>query len=466
MIKQAPPVGWLIATAAFALSCFGIVLYLWISFGGPVPVAAQGYRFELDFKEATLLTDNADVRISGVTVGRVVTSRRVGRVARAEIEMDSEHAPIPRDTRVTLRQKTAIGETYVELSPGDSRGGMLPDGGRLPRSAALATPQIDEVLGELLDPGTRANGRRLVAGLAEAVRGRGEDLNNGLGGTSSLAADGGDVLRVLDNERAAVRQIVRDGGLVLATAGRRQGELSELLRAAERVLATTARRNASLEQTVRILPTTLRELRPTFVALEGLSREAAPVLAELRPAGRALGPALVDTAALAPDVRGLFRDLGAAIEAGDPALPAATRTVNAARPVFQGLAPALRDLLPALDYLGLYRQELVTFTANIASTMGASAATPDGRRLHYLRTLVPFGPEGLVAAKQRSGANRHNPYGAPRWLDRLATGLESIDCGNSGNLSATGSRAPPCRVQQPVRFRGRATGFPQLKRDP
>ncbi len=83
MIKQAPPVSRLIAMVVFALSCFSIVLFLWISFGGPVPAEGPGLPVRADLTEATLLTNNADVRISGVTVGRVVTSRAGRAVARA-----------------------------------------------------------------------------------------------------------------------------------------------------------------------------------------------------------------------------------------------------------------------------------------------------------------------------------------------------------------------------------------------
>ena len=95
MIKQAPSPGRLAAMAVFALSCFGILLFLWSSFGGPIPLAAQGYRYKVDFSEATQLTTNADVRISGVNVGRVTDIKPNGTTARATIEIDSRYAPIP-----------------------------------------------------------------------------------------------------------------------------------------------------------------------------------------------------------------------------------------------------------------------------------------------------------------------------------------------------------------------------------
>ena len=59
--------------ATFALSCFGLLLFLWLAFGGPIPLKPKGYRFKTSFGEATQLAKEADVRISGVSVGKVKT---------------------------------------------------------------------------------------------------------------------------------------------------------------------------------------------------------------------------------------------------------------------------------------------------------------------------------------------------------------------------------------------------------
>ena len=71
MQKQAPTVGRLLVMVGFALSCFGLLLFLWLAFGGSIPLAPKGYRFSTSFGEATQLAKEADVRISGVSVGKV-----------------------------------------------------------------------------------------------------------------------------------------------------------------------------------------------------------------------------------------------------------------------------------------------------------------------------------------------------------------------------------------------------------
>src|SRR2546423_8506486 len=99
--------------ALFALSCFGLLLYLWSSFGGPTPLKPRGYRFAVSFAEATQLAPQAEVRISGVPVGRVVSTEPHNGLTRTVVELKSQYAPLPRDSRAMLRIKTMLGETYV-----------------------------------------------------------------------------------------------------------------------------------------------------------------------------------------------------------------------------------------------------------------------------------------------------------------------------------------------------------------
>ena len=464
MQKQAPTIGKLAMIAVFALSCFLIVTYLWTSFGGPTPLSAKGYRFQADFQEATQLADNADVRISGVTVGHVKTSEQVADSTRVEVEVEERYAPLPQDTQATLRQKTLLGETYIELAPGSGSAPDLPDGGLLPATQIRPTVELDEILRAFDEP-TRADLQRFLKGAARAFEGRGEDVNAAAGNLAPFADDAGDLVGVLDSQGRAVRRLVSDSGQVFESLGRRQGELSGLVRALDVLLGATARRDAELAETVRILPTTLRELRPTLAAIEAVSREARPLVRDLRPAARALEPTLADALPLAPELRGLFRDVDRVISVSGEALPATTRTVEAAHPLFRLLVPVLREAEPVVDYLGLYERELVAALANIAAaTQGAERPVGGGTPIHYLRALVPFTAEGLVAAEERFGTNRHNPYFLPGALEKLGTQLEAFDCRNVDNVAPPATPAPPCVVARNLEFQGRATRFPQLRK--
>ena len=139
--------------------------------------------------------------------------------------------------------------------------------------------------------------------------------------------------------------------------------------------------------------------------------------------------------------------------------------MHAARPVFQILVPVLQNAQPLVDYLGLYKAELVSQISSVASSFqGKVAQTAGGEPIHYLRALVPISAEAAVTQTERYGSNRHNPYPLPGYMNRLRTFEQAFDCRNTANPVAPDD-TPPCEVQPPFRFRGKATQFPRLRPD-
>ena len=111
MNKQAPSIGRILAMVIFAMSCFGLMLFLWLAFGGPVPLKPEGYRVKVNFPEATTLAQEADVRMAGVNIGRVKTKELNEDDVKTtvELEIKNDFAPLPEDTKAILRQKTLLG---------------------------------------------------------------------------------------------------------------------------------------------------------------------------------------------------------------------------------------------------------------------------------------------------------------------------------------------------------------------
>src|SRR6476646_7633749 len=141
MVKDPPSLGKIMAMGLFALSCFGLLLFLWLAFGGPVPLKPKGYRFHTSFAESGQLALEADVRISGVPVGKVKSITPDKQTGRADvvIQLQSRYAPLPSDAKAILRQKTLLGETYVELTPGTKAARAIPENGRLAATQVAPT---------------------------------------------------------------------------------------------------------------------------------------------------------------------------------------------------------------------------------------------------------------------------------------------------------------------------------------
>src|SRR3954464_6984470 len=348
--KQVPSLGKILVMVGFALSCFGLLLFLWLAFGGPTPLKAQGYRFKVSFGEATQLAHEADVRISGVPVGKVKdieTNSTTGR-SDATIELKPEYAPLPADAKAILRQKTLLGETYVELTPGSPNARKVPDNGRLATGQVADTVELDEIL-RAFDPKTRAAFQNWIQTQAQAINGRGQDLNDALGNLAPFAEDTTRVLQILNGQKAGVRALVRNTGEVFDALSERDGQLAQVITNSNRVFATTAARDAELQATFKALPTFEKESSTTLRRLSRFSANANPVVTDLRPAARELSPTLVQLSKLAPDLKALFRELDPLIDASKKGLPATREFLDDLHPLLAEFDGPLRQLNPVLD---------------------------------------------------------------------------------------------------------------------
>ncbi|MEA2397399.1 MAG: phospholipid/cholesterol/gamma-HCH transport system substrate-binding protein [Thermoleophilaceae bacterium] len=413
MQKNAPSLARMATMTVFALSCVGILLFLWLAFGGSVPLQPKGYRLHVHFANATTLAQEADVRVSGVHIGKVVTLDRSGATTDATLQIDQRFAPLHSDVRAILRQKSLLGETYVELTPGTKGTRNLGDGATLANGNVAPTVALDEIF-RTFDPATRTAFKQWMDQQGQAVNGRGADLNDALGNLTPFVHDAGQVLAILNEQSGDTRQLVRDTGVVFHALTQRDGELSQLITNSNRVFQTTADRNAELQQTFTILPTFLTEARATTTRVTRFAQNTNPLITQLRPAARQLSPTLIQLHGLAPDAKGLFRDLGPLITVSRRGLPALRGVLDNAKPLLGQLDPFLAQLNPVLDWLGLYKHEIAAFFPEGAAA-GQATDRPPGSTLpvHYLRTANPINPENLAAYPNRPLSNRSNPYVEP-----------------------------------------------------
>lgn len=490
MIKQRPSNARIALMVAFTLSCIAALLYLWVSFGGSIPLAAKGYRVKVNFPEAVSLAQNADVRISGVPVGHVVSTKLgPGNTTTTTIELRSRYAPLPRDARAVLRQKTLLGETYVELAPGTRRpGNYVADGGTLAQSQVSPTVQLDEIF-RAFDPKTRAAFETWMQAQAGAGIGRGPDLNAALGNLPDFTDKTTRLLVDLNAQSGAVRRLVSNTGVVFDAISQRRGALRNLISASNEVFRVTAQRNRELAAAFVALPTFEQESSATLERLTKFADDTNPLITQLQPVAQEFSPTMQQVLALAPDLHALFARLNPLIDASRDGLPALQRLLDDLKPLLGQVDPFLRNANPLFEFLGLYKRELTAFFANVvASTEAKTPPTKGNPALQYLRTENPLTPLGLAFYPHIPGFARQNAYAQPGSFDQLATGLPVFDATNCSNpnpapptstipdglqelirdlvfRSSTreGIPTPPCRQQG--RFAG-GTQFPQLRASP
>jgi phospholipid/cholesterol/gamma-HCH transport system substrate-binding protein len=468
MQKQAPSAGRILVAVGFALSCFALLLFLWVTFGGPVPFKPESYKISADFPEAITLSEEAEVRIGGVTVGTVdkLELPEEGNATRAVMEIDPEFAPISSDARAILRQKTLLGETYVELTTGRSEQ-TIPEGGRLADARVADAVQLDEIF-DALDPQTRQSFRTWQQELAKGIEGRGRDFNDALGTLPGFAADGADVLEVLDTQEAALHRLVKNTGVTFAALTENEAQLQNLITSSKRTFDATASRNDALAESIRIFPTFLDESKATVERVQRFSVDTRPLIQDLRPVARDLQPTLRDVRALAPDLERFFRDLDPLITASKKGLPAAREVLEAAEPLLTQMEPWLGELNPMLQFLEAHQLQVTDFISIGGAAVADTTVSPSGGTGHYLRQFGPTGTESAAFFRERVSTNRGNSYIPPMGLFRPESGRFMItpqwDCKPSNGEKEPTAREPGCYVAPRFEFGGRLQGqFPHVE---
>jgi phospholipid/cholesterol/gamma-HCH transport system substrate-binding protein len=491
--KSAPSVGKILVAIGFALSCFGLLLFLWVAFGGPVPLKPESYRVKTYFPEAVQLAVESDVRIGGVSVGKVkaielapADRRLEGQdLTEAELEIDPKFAPISNDARAILRQKTLLGETYVELTSGTNPDGAgepvalgaatnnsdaevenvepIPEGGFLgvdpetgePSPALIRSQvQIDEIF-NALDDETRASFQRWQQNAAVAIQDRGQDLNDGFGNLGPFLTDASDVLTILKRQKQELKGLVRDTGVVFEALTEREQALAGAIVNSNDTFDALASEQEALRQTFQVFPTFERESRATFDRLDAFQANTLPLVRDLQPVADDLSPTLRSIRELAPDLDALLsNDLEALVRATKKGLPDLASFVKGARPLLNSLDPFLANLNPVINWLEYYKTSVTDFLnsppAALSGTLSPQSGQPGAR--HALRQLGYVSEQTVAFYENRPATNRGNGYLRP--FDKIFSGgragsigiFPSFDCDNSGVRTAGDGKSPPVGI--------------------
>jgi virulence factor Mce-like protein len=472
MQKTPPSVGRILTMVFFALSCFGLILFLWLSFGGATPLKPKGYRVNVLLPQAFGLGPQVDVRTSGVSVGKIIKLDRDGSRTRAEIELRSRYVPLRSDAHAILRRKTLLGETYVELTPGRKTARAIPDGGTLPARNVAQSVELDEIL-RSFDRRTRDAIKLWFKEFDRGLAARGEDVSQIAGHLPGATQSAADILGVLRSQRVATTRIIRDTGRAFAAIGRPDARVQELITSSRRLFEATAASERDLAATTHEAGPFLRSLRTTLASVERLSPSANAVFRDLRPGARLLDPTLERGAALTPDLRTLAGSLNDLADVGPAGLGEATRIVKGLGPLFDALRPFGRQLAPIAQFLELYKTELVNSWGKVASAVEARTLDPsNGGAIHTLRSTVYVGNEYLAVADKRQPYSRPVAYMTPGGMQYYAQNkvLRAFDCSHLSNPLTVPPLLPgvqpPCILQGPISFQGISASYPRVREAP
>ena len=257
----------------FALSCFGLLLFLWLSFGGPIPLKPKGYRVQVALPRG----DAARPR------GRRARGRRVGRQA-AQEDARPERQPHARDARDRPQVRAAARRHEGDPAPEDAarrdlRGadaGLVGADDPRGRAAAQRAGQEDRrARRDLPTRSTRRRARRSAAGSrssrrASTAAGRTSTTRSARCPASPTTAPTSS--RCSTRSRARCTRLVKNTGVTFGALTENEQQLQNLITSSRaRSSRPPPRSSDNLAETIRIFPTFLDESKATVARLQTFS---------------------------------------------------------------------------------------------------------------------------------------------------------------------------------------------------
>jgi ABC-type transporter Mla subunit MlaD len=245
------------------------------------------YNLHVQAADGSELTHGADAYLGGARVGAVssVTPERTrsGRpIALLNLRLYESIKPLPVNTTFTIRLKGAIGLKYLQISKGNATRGFA-NGATVPLSQTHSEVDFDQVLSMFNAP-TRTGVAQSTVGFAQALAGRGGDINNAIGAFVPLLRDLGPVTGNLSSSRTNLAGFFR--GLesysgALAPVAQTQASLFANLDTTFRALAGVA--VPYFQQTISLTPPFFASTIAGSPVIRPFVTDTAALFKELRP---------------------------------------------------------------------------------------------------------------------------------------------------------------------------------------
>jgi virulence factor Mce-like protein len=425
------------------------------------------YDIKAQVPSAAGLVPGNEVRIGGHRVGAVIEIKPVRQpggntIAVLQMQLDRALQPLPLDTRILVRARSALGLKYVEITPGKLAQGYRP-GDTLPLSQATPRPvEIDEIF-NMFDEPTRRGIRRSLDGYGTGLAGRGAGLNEVIGQLPPLLFNLDSVTRNLADRRTRLKDLfpaLGKAARIVAPVAETQARLFENLDTTFGALANVARPfiQDTITQSPPTLETAIREFPLQRPFIENLTAFAH----ELRPGIHVLPATLPDladalhfgrsTLRRSPPFNARLANVFRSLEsfATDPLVPTGVRR----------LTDTVKSLDPTLKFLTPVQTKCNYVTLWFRNTSGLlSEGDKNGTWQRFIIVATPQGPNsesGPSSAPAKGPtqdnflhANTYPNFGGPGQPNECEAGNENYIVGKQvlGNQPGTQSTTTDGQVK-------------------
>jgi virulence factor Mce-like protein len=372
------------------------------------------YNLKARVPNADALVKGNEVRIGGVRVGVVkkvvpVHLENGGAAAELTLSLDKSAEPLPVDSTITVRPKSALGLKFLQVTPGHSEKGFKA-GETIPVTAARPEPVDIDQFFDMFDEKTRDAIRRNLSGFGNALAGRGPQLNEAIGALRRAVVSGQPALRVLVEPSTNFAGFWRALEALSATVAPVAETQAQMFVALDRTFAAFARVSRPyIQETIEKSPPTLDEVNADLPAIRPFLRDTGRFFTALRPGVKAL-------AATSPVI-------AESLHAGIPALNASPVLYSQLQPTAEALvdfqeAPGVfnglelltdtnRLLKPSLSYIA--PSQTVCNYWSLTFNELASASKEGNSNGNWLQFISFAPPEGVNSESTFASAPANDP---------------------------------------------------------
>ncbi len=252
------------------------------------------YNLKAQVPNADALVKGNEVRIGGVRVGLVKSVVPVqlenGNVAaELSLSLDQNVEPLPVDSTITVRPKSALGLKFLQITPGNSSQGFEA-GETIPLSAAKPEPVDIDQFFDMFNKKTRQAIRQSLAGFGNALAGRGPQLNEAIGALRRTAENGQPVLSTLvapSTNFGGFWHALENLSATVAPVAETQANLFAALDTTFGAFANVSR--PYIQETIEKSPSTLDAANEDLPVIRPFLHDSERFFAALQPGAKALG---------------------------------------------------------------------------------------------------------------------------------------------------------------------------------
>jgi virulence factor Mce-like protein len=251
------------------------------------------YDLHARVPNADALVKGNEVRIGGVRVG-VVKSVVPVQLKNGEVEaelslsLDKNAEPIPANSTMVVRPKSALGLKFLSIIPGDSKKGFEA-GETIPVSAATTEPGDIDKFFDMFNERTRDAIRQNLAGFGNALAGRGPQLNEAIGSLRGLVENAEPSLASIvapSTNFGGFFRALEDLSATVAPVAQTQANMFTVLDQTFAAFAHVSR--PYIQETISKSPPTLDEVNADLPQIRPFLKDSARFFTALKPGAVAL----------------------------------------------------------------------------------------------------------------------------------------------------------------------------------